>query len=273
MKGNPSARPDGGQGRPKKAAPKVSKEASVSTTGGSKKRRWVQPKDKSLLRKTFLKIRDAKARSQFSKLQKKTGEAIRLKPDSRPPIATGDDNEAFLQRLLNPFAKPAPKEPSSPSESATDTGMRGRAINATRRKDSNASAASSATFKATDGAQELDAAEGRATPQVAQEGEKEHLALLAEAPGASGGAYRMGNKGYMPFLKAQQEFQAKQRENEALRVARQAEAQKEMRRKREKKRFDKVAHKKLQARTKKGQLVMGNVVDVLLLKMHKSSCQ
>lgn len=273
MKNKPHSRPKDEKGGSKRPVKEFSKVLGISGPGGHKRRLWVQPKDKSLARKTFLKIRDAKARSQFSKLQKKAGEAAAPSLDSLLPIASADDNEAFLERLLDPFAKPETRESRLPIGSTTVAGKAKHGRSKACEDDSDALGASFSTSQNATGTQLSGPAGSNTKARASQEGEKGDMGSLTGSFEATTGASGMASKGYMPFLKAQKVFQAKQREKKALQIERQAEIEKEMKRKREKKRFDKVAQKKLQARTKKGQLVMGNVVDVLLLKMQKNSCK
>lgn len=269
MKGNHSSREGRQVGPPKMAASEVSSgEAKSLETRKRKKRLWVNPKDKSLGRKVFLKVRDAKARSQFSKLQK-SGKAPESLVDSSIPIATADDNEAFLERLLDPFAKHDPeaftsvtKPPPKKFETKRSGAMQKQGLESLKSKRDLFESG-----RKINSPQEADL-ESNSTETE----EQKQLPSHERTPQAAEGSDQ-GKKGYMPFLKAQKAFEAKQREKEALRLARQAEAERELLRKKEKRMLNKIAHKKLQARTKKGQLVMGNVVDVLLLKMQKNKRQ
>ncbi|OEH74519.1 hypothetical protein cyc_00631 [Cyclospora cayetanensis] len=146
MKDIQGSRPNGGRRISKKSPTESNKGglrqgSSFSKVQGgakaSKKRRWVQPKDKTLVRKKFLRIRDARARSEFSKMQRKTDNVETAKEAlTRGPVGSAESNEAFLAKLLDPFAKLKPMEDisaSSSSSSATatrrvgkDTGRRGQ---------------------------------------------------------------------------------------------------------------------------------------------------
>lgn len=272
MKGRPTSGPKSPRKASKGATEGFHKGSRLPGAKGHKKRRWVQPKDKSLARKTFLKVRDAKARSQFSKLQKKAREPVESSaPDLLPPVASSNDNEAFLEQLLDPFAKAKPKELASPA-GGTATNRKGAEGKSARRgEDSDSSKISSETSEPAKKAAKSKVTTTDGKSGLAQDWAERHPEGFTESSRRLGASALTENKGYVPFLKARQAFEAKQRETEAIRLARLAEAEKEMKRKREKRRFDKAAHKKLQARTKKGQLVMGNVVDVLLLKMQKNA--
>ncbi|CDJ38967.1 hypothetical protein, conserved [Eimeria tenella] len=264
--------PGGPQGAPKKP--------SAAKGELRKKRRvWVQPKDKSLGRKHFLQVRDSRARSVFEKLQKKEKEKelaekelkeelkekelnpkeLNAKEKGRAalmaPVASASDNDAFLEQLMNPFAKPKQQQQrqqqqqeaaaaSAAGNKFTDKGKRGG------KNEQNRDAAAAAAAAADQAA---------AAPTAA--------AAAADA----GKSSLKDKKGYMPFLKAQREFEMKQKAKEEERLARLAEAEKERKRKNEKRKLNKITHRKLQARTKKGQIVMGNVVEVLLQKMHRNA--
>ncbi|KAL8273923.1 hypothetical protein Esti_002246 [Eimeria stiedai] len=252
-----------------------------------KKRRWFQPKDKSRARKKFLKVRDARALSQFSRLQKKrrlgasgapatTAAAAAVDDTFLPPIASADDdNDDFLQRLMDPFARAKSSAPVNAADggqsSEQELESSGSKRKARVRKGSDVSAAA-----ARSDANPASVTTGRPSSGQAQEGLVDGRAPTAgfESSGEVMGVQKVKGvqkKGYMPFVKAQQAFEAKQREKEAARLAREEEARKIALGRKEKKRLDKFAHKKLQARTKKGQMVMGNVMDVLLLKMQRSA--
>lgn len=252
----------------KGAVERPRKASKLSGAKGHKKKPWVQPKDKSLARKTFLKVRDAKARSQFSKLQKKAGEAAASAPSLRPSVTSANDKEAFLEQLLDPFAKAKPKERFSPGGT---TVTKEPTTNARRREDFGSSKTPSGTSHTARRTAKSEAAATDAKSTLAQGWARRHAEGPKESSRPSEASISKESKGYIPFLKARQTYEANRREKEAIRIARMAEAEKEMRRKKEKRRLDKVAHKKLQARTRKGQLVMGNVVDVLLLKMQKNA--
>ncbi|KAL8450339.1 hypothetical protein Emag_003185 [Eimeria magna] len=278
------------QGGAKKEVSKTSskKLKKAEVPSGRKKKRWFQPKDKSQLRKRFLKVRDARARSDFSKLQKKSGldttataaaeaaaattaeaAAADSNESSLPPIGSvDDDNDVFLQRLMDPFARAkcstyaADGDPSS-GQQMEATGSK-RKIKG-RREGSNASAASAGTDAAS-----------VTTPHPPSSGERDKGLIedrASPADSKSRGEVLKGvqRKGYMPFLKAQKAFEAKQREKEAARRAREEEARKIAVKRKEKERLDRLAYNKLKARTKKGQMVMGNVLDVLLLKLQKNA--
>ncbi|KAL8432076.1 hypothetical protein ACSSS7_004879 [Eimeria intestinalis] len=253
-----------------------------------KNRKWFQPKDKSLTRKKFIKVRDARARSEFSKLQKRRGTraaaaaataagaaagAADSKDSFLPLICSGDaDNDDFLQRLMDPFARPNSKThaPASDGDESSEEeqqigSRKGKRKKIRGREGSDASEVAACTDPAS-------VTSRHATPREidekkANEDRASSTVLKSNEEGFKG----VKKKGYMPFLKAREAFEAKQREKLAARRAREEEVQKNILKRREKKRLDKFAHRKLQARTKKGQMVMGNVMDVLLLKMQRNA--
>ena len=217
----------------------------------------MQPKDKSNNRKTFLKVRDARARSQFSKLQKKAEEDTTSRAGLQlfPAVASADSNEAFLAQLMDPFEKPKSNECTS-ADSTTSNAADTEKETVKSRGISEGSRTHCESYKPVE----------RKDPPTETESTE-----LADTPESDAGASVKEAKGYIPFLKAQKAFEAKQREKDALRLARMVEAEKELTRRKEKEIFKKVAHKKLQARTRKGQLVMGNVMDVMLLKLQNNA--
>lgn len=255
MTKNFKPRPPGAQVNPKEAAANVGKHSdSIVAKKHKKKRRWVQPKDKSIHRKNFLKVRDAKARSEFLKLNKKGEKTENSFSDFNTPVASADSNDAFLEQLLDPFA--AKPEPTG-SPSAINQQGRGKSRIVGGKRDNNKA----------QGEEGGDCAEPSSCCVSFEKEREEKCTEGKEA--ASKGAVRDTIKGYMPFIKAQQLFEVKQKEKEMQRAARQEEIEKELRRKKEKEKFNKFANKNLRARTRKGQIIMKNVVDVLLRKMQR----
>ena len=260
----PRKRPQGG---PPKGAPQDGPRGlkSGEEKQKRKKRQWIQPKDKSFARKTFLKVRDAKARSHFFKLQKKANAAGAegaagaagggKQTTGATPIASANDNDTFLSQLMNPFGvQDANKEKESDNEQQFDNKK-------TEKHKEDAEAAVNSLAR--DPSKKKNKKEEKEEAAVAGDSDAMH------ADGRKGSLKEQ--KGYMPFLKAQKMFEAKQREKEAERIKRMEEKEKEMQMRRQKKRLNKITNKKLQARTRKGQPVMGNVLDVLLLKMQKNA--
>lgn len=215
-----------------------------------KKRVWVNPKDKTNARKAFLKVRDAKARSRFEKLRKKQrGETGDFEFESAPLKKTGisepDSHEAFLDRLLDPFASPSFEPKEEPS---------------TKR-----------LKKRRNGAGHADTSDEPSAKVINNGGDEANRTSCGQASQVKSKPFATtGKKEYAPFVQARKKFEEAKKAAEAAAAAASAEAAQRELERRKRQRDQKVTRRKLRARSSRGQPLMGDVMDVLLRRIQQS---